>query len=109
MAASFFKAVLIGLVAATTGAGPAAAQLLLPDPPVLQSFANTPTTSFGPTPTMRREKLKQVSALRAEAAQLRAANGGTLSPEHAAYIQRRAEEILGRRLSLDTGTLVPKP
>jgi hypothetical protein len=59
------------------------------------------------TPTMRRQKLAQAIAVREEAARLKAADGGTLSAEHAAYIEKRVRKILRRTsATARTGSLV---
>ncbi len=47
------------------------------------------------TPTMARERLQQALALRAEAAALLEADGGTFTPGHDRYIRRKARTILG--------------
>jgi hypothetical protein len=46
------------------------------------------------TPTMRRDKLRRAIALRSEAAALVVEDGGTLTPDHQAYIQRQRRAIL---------------
>lgn len=50
---------------------------------------------FDGTPTMQRQKMRESLALRAEAQQLEQKDGGTLSPEHVAYVRKRVREIMG--------------
>ena len=47
------------------------------------------------TPTMERYKLKRALDLKAEAAALLEADGGTFTREHEGYIRRKARDILG--------------
>jgi hypothetical protein len=50
------------------------------------------------TPSMERQRVRQAIALREEAAALLKQDGGTLTPEHQAYVRRKARAILaGRR------------
>jgi hypothetical protein len=50
------------------------------------------------TPSVQRQKARRALALREEAAALLEADGGTLTPRHQAYLQRKARNILaGRR------------
>jgi len=61
------------------------------------------------TPTMRQQKLDQSAALREEAARLQAADGGTLSAKHAAYIRKRVRKIIdGRGAVPQTGSLIAR-
>lgn len=60
------------------------------------------------TPTMRREKRDQALALRSEALQLQAHDGGVLSAEHIRYVQRKSRKILGIS-RMYTGTLTDRP
>ena len=46
------------------------------------------------TPTMQRQKLSRALALRAEAAALLEEDGGAFTPEHEAYVRRKAWRIL---------------
>jgi hypothetical protein len=48
------------------------------------------------TPTMKRQKLARALALRDEAAQLLAKDGGTFSDRNRAYIERKRDRILSR-------------
>jgi len=50
-----------------------------------------------PTPTMRLHKIARAIALRDEAYRLQDANGGTLSPEHLRYINKKAARIRATR------------
>ncbi len=59
------------------------------------------------TPTMRRQKRERAIALREEALQLQAQDGGTLSKEHQLYIQRKSAEILAYSNQTPPGLLQP--
>ena len=99
------KLALVCLVAAF-GAGPAMAQSRQGNDPLSaaidQSLQVSPRPLIGDardvdaTPAMRRHKVARAMALKNRAAQLLAADGGTLSPRSLAYINREAAEI--RRL-----------
>ena len=61
------------------------------------NFGITPIYGFAgshETPTMKRQKFARAVALRTEAAQLLAQDGGTLTDEHQRYVQRKARDIL---------------
>ncbi len=60
----------------------------------------------GDTPSTQRHKLAQAIALRTEALQLQAADGGTLSPGHIAYVRGRAAVIRNGDRAPPTGSLV---
>ena len=57
----------------------------------LESYANQ---SASDTPTMRQKKLERAIELRDEANRLLIEDGGTLTPKHQAYVQRKARAIL---------------
>jgi hypothetical protein len=99
--------ILMGLVSAGGASAQwAGQQTAITNSASAYSILNTsPWSGSGETPTMRQQKLEQSDALRKEAAQLEVADGGTLSKEHAAYISKRAREILGGK-RLRTGSLV---
>ncbi len=60
------------------------------------------------TPTMERRKLADAIALRAEAAQLLAADGGKLSPQHLTYVRTRIAVIRNGEASPPTGSLIAR-
>lgn len=95
----------VSTMAFGAAAGPAFSQLT-PPPATFGSYADA--FSAGDTPTMRRDKLKQALALRAEALRLQEADGGVLSPEHAAYVRGRAAAIMGQPTPPATGSLIRK-
>jgi hypothetical protein len=80
--------------------GIASAQSLANPQPTMNmpNYTTSPVETFavasGETPTMKRQKLVQALALREEAARLLAADGGTFTPEHRAYIERKVRRIL---------------
>jgi hypothetical protein len=77
-----------------------------------QAYNAAPSLNLLPgavTPTMRQQKLAQSDALRAEAARMQAADGGTLSAEHVAYIRKQVRQILGQSAELPrTGSLIAR-
>jgi hypothetical protein len=59
------------------------------------AFYEFPGSSRRDTPTMARDRLQRAVALKAEAAELLEADGGTFTREHETYIRRKARDILG--------------
>jgi hypothetical protein len=62
------------------------------------NYTTTQAAAYAPsgdTPTMQRQKYVRAVALREEAAQLLAADGGTFTQKHEAYVRRKALAILG--------------
>lgn len=83
--------------------GIASAQMLTSPQPTMNepNYTTSPVESFAlsaasETPTMKRQKLARAWALRAEAAQLLADDGGTFTLEHRVYVESKRRAILGR-------------
>lgn len=80
-------------------AAAAAALLLLPSlaASALPAGSNSPgpfTPNGGPGFAQKWRKTQAIKALRAEALELRVADGGTLSPTHRAEIQEKLDRIV---------------
>lgn len=58
------------------------------------SPVETLAVAAGDTPTMKRQKLARAWALRAEATQLLADDGGTFTAQHRAHIERKKWKII---------------
>jgi hypothetical protein len=59
------------------------------------AFYESTGSSRRDTPTMAHYRLQRALALKAEAAELLEADGGTFTREHETYIRRKARDILG--------------
>ncbi|MES3153759.1 hypothetical protein [Sphingomonas faeni] len=79
----------------------------LPSPEAGTRSADYLSRSSLETPTMRRQKRERAIALREEALQLQAQDGGTLSKNHQLYIQRKSAEILAYSNQTPPGLLQP--
>ena len=92
--------VLAALLIVMTGAGAVSAQ----ESPALenegQAYAQHNTSP------QQRARLAQAIALRDEAARLQAADGGTLSAAHLAYVRHQAALIEGSESTANTGSLI---
>ena len=62
-----------------------------------QRSLNTGDNRVLDTPAMRQRKLMRALALRDEAARLLDENGGVVTPQYRAYVNRKARDILGDR------------
>jgi hypothetical protein len=77
-------------------AGAASAQMMSPMPMSPRPQADTsfgPNTDFPPNPTRQQRYMAKIVTLRAKTLKITAADGGQLSPEHRASLQKELDTL----------------